>query len=167
MNQILKWDKEKRRWKSTWKKNSSWKWRQAERIRTYNFPQGRVTDHRISLTIYNLEEILNGEFLDEIISGLIADANIKKNGRYSDEVDFFELIDIENFLSKHGVKMARFETMILAEKTLNMQRLEFYKFRNPFRQKQKKKFLKRLFKRTEGRPISKICGKNFFLMNSM
>ncbi len=50
----------------------------SERIRTYNFPQGRVTDHRISLTLYKLEQILNGEFLDEIISGLIADSNIKK-----------------------------------------------------------------------------------------
>ncbi len=50
----------------------------SERIRTYNFPQGRVTDHRISLTIYKLEQVLNGEFLDEIISGLIADSNVKK-----------------------------------------------------------------------------------------
>ena len=50
----------------------------SERIRTYNFPQGRVTDHRISLTLYKLEQILNGEFLDEIITGLIADSNMKK-----------------------------------------------------------------------------------------
>ena len=50
----------------------------SERIRTYNFPQGRVTDHRISLTLYKLEQILNGEFLDEIISGLITDFNMKK-----------------------------------------------------------------------------------------
>ena len=50
----------------------------SERIRTYNFPQGRVTDHRISLTLYKLEQILNGEFLDEIITGLVADSNMKK-----------------------------------------------------------------------------------------
>jgi len=50
----------------------------SERIRTYNFPQGRVTDHRISLTLYKLEQILNGEFLDEIITSLITDYNIKK-----------------------------------------------------------------------------------------
>ena len=50
----------------------------SERIRTYNFPQGRVTDHRISLTLYKLEQILNGEYLNEIISGLITDSNMKK-----------------------------------------------------------------------------------------
>ncbi len=43
----------------------------SERIRTYNFPQGRVTDHRINLTLYKLEEVLNGD-LDEIINGLIS-----------------------------------------------------------------------------------------------
>ena len=41
----------------------------SERIRTYNFPQSRVTDHRINLTLYKLENILNGD-LDEIIDGL-------------------------------------------------------------------------------------------------
>jgi peptide chain release factor 1 len=41
----------------------------SERIRTYNFPQGRITDHRIGLTVYRLESVLDGE-LDEFISGL-------------------------------------------------------------------------------------------------
>ena len=50
----------------------------SERIRTYNFPQGRVTDHRISLTLYKLDQIMNGEGLDEIINGLVADDNVKK-----------------------------------------------------------------------------------------
>ena len=50
----------------------------SERIRTYNFPQGRVTDHRISLTLYKLDQILNGELLEEIIIGLEADSNMKK-----------------------------------------------------------------------------------------
>ncbi len=43
----------------------------SERIRTYNFPQGRVTDHRINLTLYKLEQILEGE-LDELIEPLVA-----------------------------------------------------------------------------------------------
>ena len=42
----------------------------SERIRTYNFPQGRVTDHRINLTLYKLDSVLNGD-LDELISALI------------------------------------------------------------------------------------------------
>ncbi len=42
----------------------------SERIRTYNFPQGRLTDHRIGLTLYRLEQILNGD-LDEIVDALI------------------------------------------------------------------------------------------------
>ena len=43
----------------------------AEKIRTYNFPQNRVTDHRIGLTLYNLEGVLSGEELDTIIDALI------------------------------------------------------------------------------------------------
>jgi peptide chain release factor 1 len=44
----------------------------SERIRTYNFPQGRITDHRINLTLYKLDQALQGE-IDEIIDALIAD----------------------------------------------------------------------------------------------
>jgi peptide chain release factor 1 len=43
----------------------------SERIRTYNFPQGRLTDHRINLTLYKLEKIITGEALDEVIDALI------------------------------------------------------------------------------------------------
>jgi peptide chain release factor 1 len=42
----------------------------AEKIRTYNFPQDRVTDHRIGLTIHNLPAVLDGEGLDEIIDAV-------------------------------------------------------------------------------------------------
>jgi peptide chain release factor 1 len=45
----------------------------SERIRTYNFPQGRVTDHRINLTLYNLPKVLEGDGLDELVNALIAD----------------------------------------------------------------------------------------------
>jgi peptide chain release factor 1 len=45
----------------------------SERIRTYNFPQGRVTDHRINLTLYNLAKIVEGGALDEVIDPLIAE----------------------------------------------------------------------------------------------
>ena len=44
----------------------------SERIRTYNFPQGRVTDHRINLTLYKLDRMIEGE-IDELVDALIAD----------------------------------------------------------------------------------------------
>ena len=49
----------------------------SERIRTYNFPQGRVSDHRINLTLYNLNEILEGK-IDDLIEPLIAEEETKK-----------------------------------------------------------------------------------------
>jgi len=45
----------------------------SERIRTYNFPQGRVTDHRINVTLYKLDKVLSGESLDELVDALTAD----------------------------------------------------------------------------------------------
>ncbi len=45
----------------------------SERIRTYNFPQGRVTDHRINLTLYKIDKIVSGEALDEFVDALIAE----------------------------------------------------------------------------------------------
>lgn len=44
----------------------------SERIRTYNFPQGRVTDHRIGLTLYSLDQVISGDALDSVIEPLIA-----------------------------------------------------------------------------------------------
>jgi peptide chain release factor 1 len=45
----------------------------SERIRTYNFPQGRVTDHRINLTLYKIEEVMEGSALDQLIDALTAE----------------------------------------------------------------------------------------------
>ncbi|HPF77936.1 MAG TPA: peptide chain release factor 1 [Alphaproteobacteria bacterium] len=50
----------------------------SERIRTYNFPQSRVSDHRINLTLYNLDEVMTGYGLDEIVEALIADDQASK-----------------------------------------------------------------------------------------
>ncbi len=50
----------------------------SERIRTYNFPQGRVTDHRINLTLYKIDEIMAGTGLEEIVEGLIAEDQATK-----------------------------------------------------------------------------------------
>ena len=50
----------------------------SERIRTYNFPQGRVTDHRINLTLYKIDEVMNGTALDEIIEALITEDRLSR-----------------------------------------------------------------------------------------
>ena len=49
----------------------------SERIRTYNFPQGRITDHRINLTLYNLAQVMEGE-LDTLIQSLIQENAAKQ-----------------------------------------------------------------------------------------
>ncbi|MGD1016012.1 MAG: peptide chain release factor 1 [Roseiarcus sp.] len=50
----------------------------SQRIRTYNFPQGRVTDHRINLTLYTLDRVMAGEGLDEIIDALTAERQAQR-----------------------------------------------------------------------------------------
>ena len=57
----------------------------SERIRTYNFPQGRVTDHRIGLTRYKLEQVMNGD-LDEIIDALITSDQSEKLKAQAEEL---------------------------------------------------------------------------------
>jgi len=50
----------------------------SERIRTYNFPQGRVSDHRINLTVHKLDRVLEGEALDELVDALTAEDEAQK-----------------------------------------------------------------------------------------
>ena len=69
--------KEKNKQRSLNRKSQVGSGDRSERIRTYNFPQGRISDHRINLTLYNLTEILEGQ-LDDLITPLIADQEAKK-----------------------------------------------------------------------------------------
>jgi peptide chain release factor 1 len=57
----------------------------SERIRTYNFPQSRVTDHRINLTLHKLDQIIAGEALDELISALVAEDQAARLAALGDE----------------------------------------------------------------------------------
>lgn len=57
----------------------------SERIRTYNFPQGRVSDHRINLTLYKLDKMIQGEGLDELFDALIADYQAGQLAALGDE----------------------------------------------------------------------------------
>ena len=56
----------------------------SERIRTYNFPQGRVTDHRINLTLYKIDQIMDGD-LDELVSALIAEHQAEQLAALAEE----------------------------------------------------------------------------------
>ena len=56
----------------------------SERIRTYNFPQGRVTDHRINLTLYKLDRVIAGEALDELVEALITEDQAARLAEASD-----------------------------------------------------------------------------------
>jgi len=58
----------------------------SERIRTYNFPQGRVTDHRINLTLYKLDRIISGDELGDIVDALVA----------QDQADRLSALEAEN-----------------------------------------------------------------------
>ena len=62
--------------RSEWRRSQVGSGDRSERIRTYNFPQGRVTDHRINLTLYKLDRVMLGE-LDEVIDALLADHQSK------------------------------------------------------------------------------------------
>ena len=56
----------------------------SERIRTYNFPQGRVTDHRINLTLYKLQAVMDGD-LDDLLGPLLAEHQAEKLAAMADE----------------------------------------------------------------------------------
>ncbi len=75
---------EKNKQRSQARKNQVGSGDRSERIRTYNFPQGRVSDHRINLTLYNLDEILEGN-LNELINPLITDEETNKLAELGNE----------------------------------------------------------------------------------
>ena len=57
----------------------------SARIRTYNYPQSRVTDHRINLTLHSLDAIIAGDSLDDVIEPLIAEDQVRRLAALGDE----------------------------------------------------------------------------------
>jgi peptide chain release factor 1 len=57
----------------------------SERVRTYNFPQGRITDHRINLTLYKIDQIMDGE-LDDLLNALVAEHQTEQLAALAEEV---------------------------------------------------------------------------------
>ena len=72
--------------RATQRKNQVGSGDRSQRIRTYNFPQGRVTDHRIGLTLHKLPEVLEGTALDELIDALIADDQANQLAAMNEDV---------------------------------------------------------------------------------
>ena len=84
INSSLEKLKEKNKQRSLERKSQVGSGDRSERIRTYNFPQGRVSDHRINLTLYNLSEILEGN-LDDLINPLMTDEETNKLAELGNE----------------------------------------------------------------------------------
>ena len=95
----------------------------SERIRTYNFPQGRMSDHRINLTLYKLDQVMQGD-LDEMIDALTADARKKAShiswltlAEYTGAILFkaFARVAPRLVFDKSGLAMFRWALRIIAE----------------------------------------------------
>ena len=100
----------------------------SERIRTYNFPQGRVTDHRIGLTLHKLDLVLDGQ-IDEIIEALIAadqaemlkELNEQLKNTVSNVRD--AVLWAASFLAGKGVENSRLEAELLMAKAMGKNRV--------------------------------------------
>ena len=102
----------------------------SERIRTYNYPQGRVTDHRIGLTLHKLDSIVNGD-LDELLSALIT-AKQSEQLRQVNKMDkpVWTIMKILNWTKQHfeakGVENPRLDAEVLLCAVLKCERIKLY-----------------------------------------
>ncbi len=85
----------------------------SERIRTYNFPQGRVTDHRINLTLYNLARIISGDELGEIVDALVAAGPGRPAGGIRSGGTSERLDEATRVLAAAGIESPRGEARLL------------------------------------------------------
>ena len=111
----------------------------SERIRTYNFPQGRLTDHRINLTIYQLDRVMEGE-IDEVVEALITHYQaevLKATGKASRMEDRCNTVNsavtsprsaqalltgARSVLPPAGIEAARLDAEVLLGHVLDMSR---------------------------------------------
>jgi peptide chain release factor 1 len=138
----------------------------SERIRTYNFPQGRVTDHRIGLTLYKLETILQGD-VDEVIDPLIAYYQSQAlqhaervdaiNGRHG---PLMELVKwTAGYFKDHQIESARSEAEILLAHTLGTRRIDLYlNHDQPLCDDELARFKSTIRRRVAGEPVAYITG---------
>ena len=93
----------------------------SERIRTYNYPQGRVTDHRINLTLYNLSRIVSGDELGEIVDALVAQDQADRLAEYEASRQL-TLDEATRLLAAAGIDSPRAEARLLLAHALGISR---------------------------------------------
>ena len=97
----------------------------AEKIRTYNFPENRVTDHRIKLTVHQLDRILEGE-LDEFTEALTAEERRRRSSRRRVTLGGGPPRGATDFLADKGVDSPRVDAELLLAHALGLTRIELY-----------------------------------------
>ncbi|MBA7589933.1 Release factor glutamine methyltransferase [subsurface metagenome] len=138
----------------------------SERIRTYNYPQGRVTDHRINLTLYKLDEILEGD-LDRLIDPLKSADNekkIEKIGAYLQTWNVKSILDWAiNYFKNKNIPQPRLSAELLLSSVLNLNRINLYlNYNRILNQQELGIYKKYILKRLEHVPIQYILKEAYF-----
>ena len=137
----------------------------SERIRTYNFPQGRVTDHRINLTLHKLEEFMEGEVFDEIVESLSLYA--QEQELRSMEMNLMEVLNKGYYTLKSSkIKSYKIDAELLLSDSLNICKEELIlNLRRNIKTQDYKNFLCKLERRKVREPIAYILKKKEFWKN--
>jgi peptide chain release factor 1 len=150
----------------------------SERIRTYNYPQGRVTDHRIGLTLYKLEAILNGD-MDELVNALItakaertiaADAvkpGATGRARNMATNDVWTITRIltwtRQYFAGKGIENPRLDAELLLCEVLHCERITLYvHFDQPLQESELARYRDFIIRRGKQEPLAYILGHKEF-----
>ena len=139
----------------------------SERIRTYNFPQSRVSDHRINLTLNKLEAVLDGE-LDEIIGALITMISRKAEADRVMTATWTVgrvLQWTAGYFRRKGLPEPRLEAEILLAHVLGWERVSLYvNYDQPMNEEERARYRQIIKRRVQGEPVAYLVGyKEFFL----
>ena len=145
----------------------------SERIRTYNFPQGRITDHRINLTLYKIDFVMDGD-LSELIEALNNEHQADFISTARRELEMESLFDIQNNIVeilKNKIKLstreARTEARFILEHELKMKHAHLISNQlSLIKERKKNKIYKILEERIQYKPLAYIIGEwDFYGLN--